>query len=81
MGMTCKLFQSPEGGTSMRRFIAFLFGCSGVSAGIVSIFLKCDWQTVAVSFGIPGIVSVMCLVCTTVSDVTNVIESIKGLKQ
>lgn len=64
----------------MRRFIAFLFGVAGVSAGIVSILLKCDWQTVAVSFGIPGIISVMCLVCTTVSDVTKVVESVKGIK-
>lgn len=64
----------------MRRCIAFLFSLAGIAAGILTIVKGMDWKAISAAFGIPGSISVLCLICTTVSDVTKVVESVRGIK-
>lgn len=62
-------FKESTGEWSMRRLMAFLFALAGVSAGCVAVGFDRSWQVVAVSFGVPAVIAVILLICTTVADI------------
>lgn len=76
------MFKEADGKTwSMRRVLAFLFGCAGIAAGIIAALAEVDWKIVSACFGIPGGISFSFLILTTVSDVKEIVSIAKKVKE
>ena len=72
------VFKETDGQWSMRRVLAFLFGLASIGCGIRSLVLKAVWQIVACAFGVPGIICILLLFFTTWTDVSTVVNAVKG---
>ena len=72
------VFKESDGEWSMRRVLAFLFGLAAIGCGITSLVLKAVWQVVACSFGVPGVICLLLLFFTTWTDVSTVVNAVKG---
>ncbi|MCQ2585603.1 MAG: hypothetical protein MJ185_08425 [Treponema sp.] len=72
------VFKENDGQWSMRRVLAFLFALASIGCGITSLILKAVWQVIACAFGIPGIISIILLFFTTWTDVSTVVNAVKG---
>ena len=72
------VFKESDGLWSMRRVLAFLFALTSIGCGIASLVLKSGWQTVACAFGAPGAISILLLFFTTWTDVSAVVNAVKG---
>jgi TM2 domain-containing membrane protein YozV len=72
------VFKESDGQWSMRRVLAFLFALASIGCGITSLILKAVWQVIACAFGIPGIISIILLFFTTWTDVSTVVNAVKG---
>lgn len=72
------IFKESNGQWSMRRFLAFLFALCGMFAGIYTAITHQDWQVIVASFCSPAAVSVFLLICTTITDVTDIVKAVKG---
>lgn len=72
------VFKESDGQWSMRRVLAFLFALASIGCGITSLVLKAVWQVIACAFGIPGIISIILLFFTTWTDVSTVVNAVKG---
>lgn len=70
--------QEGNGDDSIRRILALVFSVFGFISGIASIFLKAEWETVAVAFGIPIFAVLILLLFTTWSDIVATIKAAKG---
>ena len=75
------IFKEVNGQWSMRRFTAFIFVLAGVSSGLISVLKQSEWQVIAACFGVPGILALAMLICTTVSDVKEIVSAVKEAKQ
>ena len=64
---------SADGITSMRRVLAFIFGLTSVTSGILSIIHECVWQIVLIAFSAPGLLSCLMMFFTTWDDVSKVV--------
>ena len=76
--MFLSVFKESSGEWSMRRVLAFLFGLASIGCGIASLILNSEWQTVACAFGVPGVISILLLFFTTWTDVSAVVNAVKG---
>ena len=76
--MFLSVFKESSGEWSMRRVLAFIFGLASIGCGIASLILKSRWQTVACAFGPPGAISILLLFFTTWTDVSAVVNAVKG---
>lgn len=76
--MVRTVFKESDGQWSMRRVLAFLFALASIGCGITSLILKAVWQVIACAFGIPGIISIILLFFTTWTDVSTVVNAVKG---
>ena len=72
------VFKESDGLWSMRRVLAFLFALTSIGCGIASLILKSGWQVVACSFGVPGVICLLLLFFTTWTDVSTVVNAVKG---
>lgn len=72
------VFKESDGQWSMRRVLAFLFALASIGCGVTSLILKAVWQVIACAFGIPGIISIILLFFTTWTDVSTVVNAVKG---
>ena len=75
------IFKESTGQWSMRRFASFIFVLASVSCGLISVLLQSEWMVVASAFGIPGVLALAMLICTTVSDVKEIVSAVKEAKQ
>jgi hypothetical protein len=76
------MFKEADGKTwSMRRVLAFLFGCAGLAAGIIAALAGVDWKIVTACFGVPGLLAFCFLILTTVSDVKEIAKLINKVKE
>lgn len=71
------VFEETNGVFSMRRILAFFFAILSAVAGILSVYFKLEWQTVAAAFLIPAVACLILLFFTTWQDVTELIKSAK----
>lgn len=69
------IFKEADGQWSMRRVLAFALAVSGIVSGIMSFGQ--DWQTVALSFGIPVAAAIILLFFTTWGDIAAIINAAK----
>lgn len=72
------VFKESDGQWSMRRVLAFLFALASIGCGIAALVLKATWQIVACAFGIPGLICIILLFFTTWTDVSTVVNAVKG---
>jgi hypothetical protein len=72
------IFKESDGQWSMRRFLAFLFAVAGLFTGIFTAITRQEWQVIVASFCAPAAVSVLLLICTTITDVTDIVKAVKG---
>ena len=75
------IFKESTGQWSMRRFASFIFVLASVSCGLISVLKQSDWKIIVASFGIPGVLALAMLICTTVSDVKEIVSAVKEAKQ
>ena len=75
------MFKESNGQYSMRRISAFIFVLASVSCGLISVLKQSEWMVVASAFGIPGVLALAMLICTTVSDVKEIVSAVKEAKQ
>ena len=75
------MFKESNGQYSMRRISAFIFVLASVSCGLISVLKQSDWKIIVASFGIPGVLALAMLICTTVSDVKEIVSAVKEAKQ
>ena len=75
------IFKEANGQWSMRRFAAFIFVLASVSCGLISVLFQSEWMIVAAAFGVPGVLALAMLICTTVSDVKEIVSAVKEAKQ
>lgn len=71
------VLEEKSGQKSMRRLLALIFSIDGLISGNVAICRGSDWQTVAVSFGIPIFAAVILLFFTTWGDITEIVKAWK----
>lgn len=76
--MFLSVFKESSGEWSMRRVLAFLFGLASIGCGIASLILNRGWQAIACAFGVPGAISILLLFFTTWTDVSAVVNAVKG---
>ena len=79
--MIISMFKEANGQWSMRRVSAFIFVLASVSGGLIAARFQSDWKVIAACFGIPGILALALLICTTVSDVKEIISAVKAVKE
>lgn len=72
------VFKESDGQWSMRRVLAFLFALASIGCGITSLILKAVWQVIACAFGVPGLICIILLFFTTWTDVSTVVNAVKG---
>ena len=65
------------GDVSMRRVTAFLSFLVGSVAGILTIVFAAPWEVIAVAFGVPYFLTAGLLICTTVTDVKEIISAVR----
>lgn len=65
------------GDVSIRRVTAFLAFLVGSFAGVLTVKLGAPWQAVAAAFGVPYILAIVLLVCTTVTDVKEIVSAVR----
>lgn len=75
------IFKESTGQWSMRRFAAFIFVLASVSCGLISVLFQSEWMVIAAAFGIPGVLALAMLICTTVSDVKEIVSAVKEANQ
>lgn len=76
--MVRTVFKESDGQWSMRRVLAFLFALASIGCGITSLILKAVWQVIACAFGVPGLICIILLFFTTWTDVSTVVNAVKG---
>jgi len=71
------------GDVSIRRVIAFICTLSSIMSGGLAIFMKCEWQTVAVASALPLAAMIILLLFTTLTELKEIamlVAQIKGGK-
>lgn len=72
-----KSIDGKPGDVSIRRVTAFLAFLVGSFSGVLTVKLGAPWQAVAAAFGIPYILAIVLLICTTVTDVKEIISAVR----
>ena len=65
------------GDVSIRRVLAALSFVVGSVAGILTVKYSAPWQGIAAAFGVPYLLSAGLLICTTVTDVKDIISAVR----
>lgn len=73
--MKVGFLQEQDGSWSFRRLAAAVLGSAGIAGGLSAVFLSSDWKVVAVAFGVPCGFAFLFAVCTTVSEVVELITA------
>ena len=73
-----EIFKESNGQWSMRRFLALFFAIAGLFSGVFVAITSHSWQVIVACFCAPAGVSVLLLICTTITDVTDIVNAVKG---